>query len=287
MVIQSPILQPALQKDDLPLITNVRRFPFKVSYLLDIPIACLNYQQVLNYLEQRIAERAKTFCVTLNLDILRLAYENPEFHAVVKSADFIFADGMPVIWLSRLRTRKTGITAPLEERVPGCDIVYDLCRRSHEKGYRIFMLGAAPGVADQAKAKLERQFPNIQVVGTYSPTPQELSIPEWSDGIIETINHSQADILFVALGAPKQENWIHQNRHKLNPYVIIPCGASIDFIAGVQKKSPRWLGKIGLEWLFRLTCNPARLFNRYILNDFPFLLKAYYRTHLLQGYDLL
>jgi N-acetylglucosaminyldiphosphoundecaprenol N-acetyl-beta-D-mannosaminyltransferase len=218
---------------------------------------------------------------------LRLAYENQDFHTVVKNADFVFADGMPVIWLSKLRTQHTGVTAPLNERVPGCDIVFDLCKRSHEKGYRIFMLGAGPGVAEEAKIKLEQMFPNIQIVGTYAPAPQELTVPEWSDGIVETINHSGADILFVALGAPKQETWIQQNRHKLNPYVIIPCGASIDFIAGVQKKSPKWLGKIGLEWLFRLACNPARLFNRYILNDFPFLFKAYYRTRLLQGYDLL
>lgn len=287
MVTPSPLIQPSLRKDDLPFISNVRRFPFKVSYLLDIPIACLNYNQVLSYLEQRIAERVKTFCVTLNLDILRLTYENPDFHKVVKNADFVFADGMPVIWLSKLRTRQTGLTAPLRERVPGCDIVYDLCRKSHEKGYRIFMLGAAPGVADCAKARLEQIFPNIKIVGTYSPSPQELTVPEWNDGIVETINHSQADILFVALGAPKQETWIFQNLEKLNPYVVIPCGASIDFIAGVQKKSPKWLGKIGLEWLFRLACNPGRLFERYIWNDVPFFLKAYYRTRLLQGYEML
>src|SRR5215813_13500192 len=96
----TPALQPSIKEDSLPFITNVRRFPFKVSYLLDIPIACLGYQQVLNYLEQQISERVKTFCVTLNLDILRLAYENQDFHSVVKNADFVFADGMPVIWLS-------------------------------------------------------------------------------------------------------------------------------------------------------------------------------------------
>lgn len=254
---------------------------FRVSSLLGIPVASLTYAQVLEHLEEQIIRRAKTYCVTLNLDILRLACQNSHFYETVQKADFIFADGMPLIWLSKMKTNQT--IHPLPERVPGCDIVYDLCKSSHQKGYKIFMLGAGPGVADQAKRTLEERFPNIQIVGTYSPAAQELTVPERNDAIVELINQSQADILFVALGAPKQETWIRQNRDKLTPFVLIPCGASIDFIAGVQKKSPQWIGKLGLEWLFRLLCNPGRMFQRYILHDLPFLFKACYQTQLLQS----
>jgi N-acetylglucosaminyldiphosphoundecaprenol N-acetyl-beta-D-mannosaminyltransferase len=251
--------------------------PYKVSYIMNIPVASLSYQQVLRYLEANIQKKSKCFCVTLNLDILRMAYENKNMHHVIKNADFVFADGMPIIWLSKLNTPHTENTATLPERVPGCDIVQDLCRLSHEKGYKIFILGAGPGVADAAKTKLEQDLPNVNIVSTYSPSSAELQNEHSSDSIVERINQSGADILFVALGAPKQETWVHQNREKLAPYVVIPCGGSIDFIAGVQKKSPKWIGKLGFEWMFRMLYNPQRLFKRYILQDLPFLIKACYR----------
>ncbi|WP_373530910.1 WecB/TagA/CpsF family glycosyltransferase [Vampirovibrio sp.] len=249
--------------------------PYKVSYVLNIPIASLTYQQVLSYLEEQIERKAKNFCVTLNLDILRLTNENESFFNVVKNADFIFADGMPIIWLSQAKGLRSENTIPLPERVPGCDIVQDMCRLSHEKGYKLFILGAGPGVADMASQKLKQQLPNINVVGTYCPSAAELSNDAQSQEIIKTINATAAQVLFVALGAPKQENWVYRHRDQLAPYVILPCGGSIDFIAGTQKKSPTWLGNLGLEWLYRLACNPKRLFKRYILDDLPFLIKAY------------
>jgi N-acetylglucosaminyldiphosphoundecaprenol N-acetyl-beta-D-mannosaminyltransferase len=262
---------------------DILTFPFKASYLCGLPLACLGYRQLLAYLEQRIATNAKTFCVTLNLNILRLAHEQPLYAEALKSAELIFADGMPIVWLSRLWGRMTASIHPLPERLPGCDIVYDLCRRSHEKGYRIFMLGAAPGVAEKAKSRLEQTFPNIQIVGTYAPSPQELFQPDLNEAILARINRSSADILFVALGAPKQELWLYRNYERINPTILIPCGASIDFIAGVQKKAPRWLGRLGFEWLFRLICNPTRLFKRYILQDLPFFCRLLRQGPLASG----
>jgi exopolysaccharide biosynthesis WecB/TagA/CpsF family protein len=232
----------------------------------DLNISRFTYSKVISYLETRIKEKQKTFCVTLNLDIMRIAYKKQEYYNILQSADFIFADGMPILWLSRLDKN------PVPERTAGSDIVYDLCKLSNEKGYKIFMLGAAPGVADKAKGKLEKSLPNIQVTGTYSPEPQELLDEDACQNIVEMINTSEADILFVALGAPKQEEWVSRYYNKLKPYVIIPCGGSIDFIAGTQSKSPQWIGKIGLEWLYRLINNPRRLFKRYIIQDLPFFL---------------
>ena len=143
---------------------------------------------------------------------------------------------------------------------------------SHEKNYKIFILGAAPGVAVTAKNNLEKTLPNIQITGTYSPKSNELTDEISCQNIISMINDSGADILFVALGAPQQEKWIGENYNELKTSVIIPCGASIDFIAGVQNKSPQWIGEIGFEWLYRLINNPKRLFKRYIIQDLPFFL---------------
>lgn len=233
---------------------------------LGIPIACLNYQEVLSVLDQTIRNKKQVFCVTINLDILRLAHQHSHYHQALCAADLIFPDGMPLVWLSKFSH------TPLPEKVTGSEIVNDLCRIAMKNGYRVFLFGAAPGVAETAKAKLKTLLPTIQVVGTYSPTEAELNSDTASEDLCHMINAADPDILFVALGAPKQELWIYCNRHKLTPYVIVPCGGSIDYIAGVQQTSPRWLANLGFEWLYRLWHNPKRLFQRYIVHDTPFLL---------------
>ncbi|MBX2859977.1 MAG: WecB/TagA/CpsF family glycosyltransferase [Vampirovibrio sp.] len=233
--------------------------------LYGLPIAVMTYDQVLSYLSQAIETRKKTFCVTLNLDILRLACQRRDVYRIIQSSDFIFADGMPLVWLSKLMKR------PLPQRVPGCDMVHDLCRVSAKQGHKIFFLGAAPGVADKAKAKLEKELPGIQIVGTHAPEKEDLAHFGTNQLIVDMINASGADVVFVALGAPKQEQWIFQNYHALQATLMVPCGASIDFIAGEQAKAPQWIGNIGLEWLYRLFANPTRLFKRYIIDDLPFL----------------
>lgn len=234
-----------------------------------LSIANLTYQDVLDYFQKKIELKEKAFCVTLNIDIFRLAYQNKEFLDIINSADLVFADGMPLIWLSQLRKH------PLKQRIAGRKIVVDLCKIAAKKNYKVFMLGAAEGVAETAKARLEKSMQGIQIAGTYSPSPQELADLAKNSEIIKQINDSGADILFVALGAPKQEMWIYNNLDRLNPYIYIPCGGSIDFIAGVQPKSPEWLGDIGLEWLYRLIRNPRRMFKRYIILNLPFLIQLF------------
>jgi N-acetylglucosaminyldiphosphoundecaprenol N-acetyl-beta-D-mannosaminyltransferase len=249
---------------------SVAKHPFPVADVLGLPIACVTYVDVLSHFDNCLAQRKKTFCVTLNLDILRITSEKPDFHHVVKNCDFVFADGMPILWLSKLNKQNPEIP----ERVAGCDIAHDLCRLSHRNGYRVFILGAAPGVADLAVEKLRVELPNMQVAGTYSPAFSELQDEAQNQAILDRINQANTDILLVALGAPKQEMWIAKNLSKLDVGVILPCGGSIDFIAGVQKKSPQWIGKLGLEWFYRMAYNPKRLFERYIVHDLPFLIRA-------------
>jgi len=268
VVTSPPTLEQAASKQQTLNVST--KHPFPVADVLGLPIACVTYVDVLSHLNNCLAKRQKTFCVTLNLDILRITGEKPDFHKVVQKSDFVFADGMPILWLAKLNKQNSEIP----ERVAGCDIAHDLCRLSHRNGYRVFILGAAPGVADLAVEKLRAELPNMQVAGTYSPAFSELQDTAQSQAIIERINQANTDILLVALGAPKQELWIAKNLAQLDVGVILPCGGSIDFIAGVQKKSPQWIGKLGLEWFYRMAYNPKRLFERYIVHDLPFLIKA-------------
>lgn len=238
---------------------------YEYCNLEDLNFVRLKYNEILNFLENRIIKKEKTFCVTVNLDILRLAFKHPEYYQILKKSDFLIADGMPIVWLSKL------IKQPIPERSAGSDIVYDFCKLSNEKQYKIFMLGAGINVANIAKEKLKQSMPNIQIVGVYSPTQEEIMDDDANRKIVEEINNSKADILFVALGAPKQETWVSKHYNLLSPYVIIPCGGSIDFLAGTQKKAGKIWGQLGLEWVYRFINNPKKFFKRYFLQDMPFL----------------
>jgi len=240
--------------------------------ILGLPIVCMKYDEILFYLENKVINKEKTFCVTINVDILRMISEDSDFYKIVESSDLIFADGMPLVWLSKLTS------TPIPERTAGCDIVNDLFKLSDSKGYKIFVLGAPNGVI-RAKEKLEKALPNVKITGVYSPTLEEIRDEESNAKIVEMINNSEAEMVFVAMGAPRQEKWIYDNLDRLNSYIYIPCGGSIDCIAGVQKKAPKWIGKIGFEWLYRLMHNPKRLFNRYLIQNMPFLIKLAFRIN--------
>lgn len=247
------------------------------SYSLrGLELAPITQSQLVDYIERHINANIRAFCVALNLDVLRVACDRPSYYRSLKTASIAYADGMPLVWLSRLEG------ADLPEKVTGSEVVNDLCRLSHEKGYRIFMLGAAEGVAERAKQKLESKLPDINIVGTYSPAPNELQSESASDNIINYIKSTGTQILFVALGAPKQEEWIVKNMHKFPNCIILPCGGSIDYIAGVQKTSPRWIANLGFEWLYRMLHNPGRLFRRYIVDDLPFFGELLYEVLLVK-----
>ncbi len=171
------------------------------------------------------------------------------------------------IWLCRMVCRWYGRRArlgmPLPERVTGADIVPALAALSAEKGYRIYMLGAKPEVAQQAKANLLRTHPNLQIVGCVSPPAQPLESMD-NGPLLRDIEDARPDILLVAFGNPKQEKWIHRNREALrNVPVCIGVGGTFDFIAGQITRAPRWMQKTGLEWVFRLSQEPKRLWKRY------------------------
>ena len=225
--------------------------------LLGTPIDILNMQEALERLEQFIEQKRFHQVATANTDFLINALDDKELSTILREADLVVPDGMPLIWAARL------MRSPLPERVTGADLVPALAELAAQKGYRIFMLGARPEVAQRARERFEEDYPGIQIVGCLSPEARSL-VEMDSESILKEIHAAKPDILFVAFGNPKQEKWIHLHREQLKAVSIcIGVGGTFDFIAGKTIRAPLWLQRTGLEWLFRLLQEPRRLWKRY------------------------
>ncbi|MFT5709735.1 MAG: N-acetylglucosaminyldiphosphoundecaprenol N-acetyl-beta-D-mannosaminyltransferase [Halioglobus sp.] len=206
---------------------------------------------------------------TLNADFLvnSLGYaftrpRHPELLNVLRSSDIVTADGFPIIWLSKI------VGKPLKQRVTGSDLTPALASRAAKEGLSLFLLGGAGGVAAAAANCLQLTNPTLKIAGTSAPfiNIQGTALKDFAthdEALLKNINSSDADILLVGLGNPKQELWFNRNRHKLQVPVAIGVGGTFEFITGTVKRAPRWMQKSNLEWLFRITQDPARLWRRY------------------------
>ena len=228
-------------------------------------IHAVQIEDVVDIFEQWISLRERSHYVTLcNVHMVMEAHNNPYFHSALASADLVLPDGMPLIWAGR----RNGFR--LRRRVYGPDLFLEFCQATATKGYRHFLLGGHPGVPEAVAARLAGSCPKIQIAGTHSPPFQECSPAEHSK-TIEHINGSGADVLWVALGCPKQEIWMYENRDLLNVPVIAGVGQAFDLYAGRVRQAPRWTRDNGLEWAFRLINNPRRLWRRYLVYNTQFL----------------
>lgn len=219
----------------------------------------------------KMRDRPRYVC-TGNLDHLAIAATDLEFRDAYLNADLVVADGAPVVWLSKL-----GGT-PLKERVAGSDLFWTLGRASAESGITLFFLGGVEGAADKAKAVLEERYPGVKIVGTYCPPFATFATDEEQDRIRDQVKAANPDVLLVAFGAPKQEKWIAKHKDRLGVPVSIGVGGSFEMAAGILKRAPLWMQKVGLEWAFRFAQQPRRLFDRYIVRDVPHLAKAAAKT---------
>lgn len=202
--------------------------------------------------------------VTVNLDFLSLAERNPAFRSAINTADLSVADGMPLVWVSRLRGR------PIPERVTGVDLVHDACDLAVELGRGIFLLGGRPGVAATAAERLQELHPGLQIAGVFAPPPLPLS-REDHERAIELIQAAAPAFLFVGVGAPAQDLWIANTLPDLNVGVALGVGGVFDVLAGRSQRAPRWMQNAGLEWAYRLGREPRRLWRRYVCDDVPTL----------------
>lgn len=232
--------------------------------LFGIKIHNITMGEVIQKIDEMIRTNVKGYIVTPNVDhIVKLQKDN-EFKNAYRNASLVLADGMPIVWGSRLAG--SGIV----ERVAGSDLMPEVCKYAWENRKRIFMLGAGPGVAVKAAESLMDRYKGL-MVDTYSPSYGFEKNMEENEHIIHMINKTKPDILFVGVGAPKQEKWLYNNLDKLDVKVGVGIGASIDFIAGNMRRAPKWMRKYGLEWFYRFISEPGRLFRRYFIEDMAFI----------------
>jgi N-acetylglucosaminyldiphosphoundecaprenol N-acetyl-beta-D-mannosaminyltransferase len=224
-----------------------------------IPFAPFSLTEAIVAVDSLIESGRPAYFITANTHYAMLTEMDAGLRAINARAAFIVADGAPLVWASRWQG------FPLPERVAGSDLIYELSAMAAKKGYRLFLLGGADGVAEEAARRLSIRYPGLQIVGTECPPFRELTDNE-EDALIARIRSTQPDILFVAFGQPKGERWIDRHLAKLGVPVSVQVGASLDFAAGRVRRAPHWMQKAGLEWAFRLGLEPTRLFARYFRN---------------------
>ena len=194
------------------------------------------------------------------------SYDDPDFGAKVNAADLIITDGMPLVWMQRRQGR------PEAQRIRANDLMIALCEHAAASGRSVGFYGGKQEVIDAIKERAGRELPNLNIVYAYSPPFRPLTDDE-DAAIVDEINEASPDLLFTGLGCPKQENWMAAHRERLRS-VMLGVGASFDFYAGNVRECPEWIGRLGLEWLFRLTQEPKRLWRRYLILNPRFMFLA-------------
>lgn len=221
----------------------------QVVTILGVPIHKVTMEQTLAIVRQFMARSSCDQIATVNPEFVMRAQQDAGFMSVLQDADLCIADGIGLIYAARW------IGTPLPARVPGSELVYLLAELAAQHGWRPFLLGAAPGVAEEAATVFQSMYPNLVIAGTYPGSPDLAE----NDKIVEMIEASGADLLFVAYGAPNQDKWIARNRTALaGVRLAIGVGGSLDFVAGRAQRAPTWVQNMGLEWLHRLINEPWR-----------------------------
>ena len=227
----------------------------EAAYVLGVRVDRLSQRQALDSIEQiitqwRASDRAQVCqqIVTVNPEFVMNAQRNKDFRTAINAAALIVADGVGVVWATCYLGR------PVPERVTGTDLLPELAQRCAAAGYRLYLLGAAPGIAEAAGARLQELASGLVIAGTYAGSPA----PNEEEEIIERVRAAHADVLCVAYGAPAQDLWIWRNLARLPVAVAIGVGGAYDFLSGRQQRAPVFLRKSGLEWLYRLYREPWR-----------------------------
>ncbi|MFP5205988.1 MAG: WecB/TagA/CpsF family glycosyltransferase [Acidobacteriota bacterium] len=237
--------------------TSNRQHPVAI---MGLPINALTADDAVEVMDSLIQSGGTHQICPVNVDVWLNSLGDHHLHRIMAGCSLVLADGMPLVWASGL------LGCPLAERVTGVDLVPKLAALSARKGYRIFLLGGRPGVADRAKALLERIAPGTHIAGTYAPAEENLIRMDHSE-ILNRIHAARPDILLVAFGNPKQEKWIWMHRKRLGVPLSMGVGGSFDILVGDTRRAPRWIQRCGLEWAMRFVQEPARLGPRY-LRDF-------------------
>ncbi|MBN2209618.1 MAG: WecB/TagA/CpsF family glycosyltransferase [Candidatus Coatesbacteria bacterium] len=239
----------------------------QTSTVLGISIDILTLDKLLEAVERLVTGEAPPYhqIAYLNVDCINQYYRNSAYKEIIDGADLVYADGMGVVWASRL----FGVSLP--ERLTAADFIDNVCQLCQEKGFSIFLLGSEPGVAQMAADKLLERFPKLKVAGV----EDGFFDAENEEKVVGRISAASPDILLVGMSVPKQEFWIRRHIDRLGVPVCWGVGALFEFISGFTRRAPKWMGDYGLEWLYRLILEPSRLWRRYLLGNVSFALRAF------------
>lgn len=204
--------------------------------------------------------------ITLNPEYLYKAQSKRELLDLVNSVDLVTPDGTGIVWAGKMAKK------PVPERVTGIDLMLRLCARGAVEGWRVFLLGAAPGVAEEAGEKLKQQFPGLVICGTHHGYFTDAE----NERIVNMIIEAKPQLLFVALGAPRQEQWIYKYQPKMGVPVAMGVGGSFDVISGRKQRAPEWTQRLHIEWLYRLIQEPSRWKRQLVLPKFAWLVLRKY-----------
>lgn len=236
-----------------------------INRILGIKSNLVTYQNVIDTINSWVQKNYRCqWIIQQNVFTIINALDDPYYRELVESASLCVPDGLPIIWAHNLKG------ANLSINIRGPELMIRYLQQSVDKGIRHFFYGGAPGVAQKLKEIMESRFPGIKIVGTYSPPFRDLTTDE--DRIIcNHINTSHADVLWVGLGAPKQDIWMYEHRGKVSVNVMLGIGQAFDIHANITKDAPIFLQRMGLEWFFRLCKEPRRLIKRYLYNNPRFI----------------
>ena len=232
--------------------------------ILGVPVSAVNMRDSIKQINEWIHNKKRSYVCVTGVHGIMECQRDEKVCEIHHSAGLVVQDGMPLVYISRLTGHKNA------GRVYGPDLLLELCKESLVHGYRHFFFGTTQTTLIKLKERLVRDFPGLQIVGTYAPPFRLLTTAETA-AVIAEINCCMPDIVWVGLSTPKQERWMAQNRQALNASVLLGIGAAFDFHAGGVPQAPRWMQPLCLEWLFRLIAEPRRLWKRYLINNPQFL----------------
>lgn len=230
----------------------------------EVDIDPVTLDGALKRIAELIADQGGGAVFTPNVDHVVKAEKHAAFREAYSRADLCVADGMPIVWASRL------LGSPLPEKVSGSDLILPLARLAADRRWRVYLLGGGAGVAAHAREKMAREL-GVDVVGADAPIVDGNGRSDTADDTVRLIRAARPDLLLVAFGAPKQELWIERHGQQIAPAVAVAVGGSLDFFTGRVRRAPPWMSHAGLEWLYRLAQEPRRMWRRYLIEDPRFL----------------
>lgn len=229
--------------------------------LFNIEIDNMTIAEAASAISDMVQQKKKGYIVTPNVDHIVKLNKDQRFAEAYNKASYCFADGMPVVWMAKLAGK------PLKAKVSGSDLFIEMLEQANQKAHSIFLLGASEETNKKSAQIIEEKYKSLRLAGRFSPEPGFESDSIRTADVIERINMVQPDLLFLFLGTPKQEYFIHKHIDSMNISCAMGLGASLDFFTGTHKRAPLWMQKSGLEWVWRMFSDPGRLIKRYLIDD--------------------